>query len=58
MAPYAEMRIKQHTSRFVRLNNDIINNTIDLQWLEEIEKRDTIFADMKCAEYYTGINNG
>jgi len=58
MAPYAEMRIKQHTSRFVRLNNDIINKTIDLQWLEEIEKRDSIFADMKCAEYYTGINNG
>jgi 1,4-alpha-glucan branching enzyme len=52
MTPYAEMRIQRHASRFIRLYNDIINNTIDSNWLEEIENGDNIFADSKCAQYY------
>jgi len=52
MVPYAELRIKQHVGRFIRIYNDIINDTIDLNWLKEVEKRDNIFADIKCALYY------
>ena len=52
MAPYAELRIKQHIGRFIWLYNDIMNNTIDLAWLEEVEGRDNVFSDIQCASYY------
>lgn len=52
MVPYAHKRIKQHLNRFTKLYNDIKNNSIDPDWLAEVEWRDNIFADMDCAKYY------
>ncbi|MBU2541663.1 MAG: DUF1957 domain-containing protein [Candidatus Omnitrophica bacterium] len=52
MVPYAQKRVKVHLSRFKRLYNDIVNNTIDNEWLGEVEARDNIFADMDCAKYF------
>ena len=52
MVPYAHKRVKQHISRFTRLYNDLRNDTIDVQWLQEVEYRDNIFKDMDCAKYY------
>lgn len=52
MVPYAEKRIKTHISRFTRLYNDIRNQTIDEDWLSEIEWRDNIYHNMDCAKYY------
>ena len=56
MVPYAKKRIKLHLSRFTRLYNDIINRTIDEEWLSEVEARDNIFADLDCAKYYISVN--
>ncbi len=52
MVPYANKRVRQHLNRFTKLYNDIISNTIDDDWLKEVEWRDNIFADMDCASYY------
>jgi 1,4-alpha-glucan branching enzyme len=52
MTPYAHKRVKLHISRFTRLYNDLLNDTIDADWLEEVEYRDNIFSDMDCAQYY------
>jgi 1,4-alpha-glucan branching enzyme len=52
MVPYAQKRVKQHIGRFTKLYEDILAKRIDEPWLAEIERRDTIFADMDCAGYY------
>jgi len=52
MVAYAHKRVRQHINRFRRLHSDLINNTVDRDWLEELEWRDNIFADMDCAKYY------
>ncbi|MCK4882870.1 MAG: DUF1957 domain-containing protein, partial [Candidatus Omnitrophica bacterium] len=52
MAPYAHKRVKRHVARFTRLYNDLMNDTVDIDWLEEIESRDNIFSEMDCAQYY------
>ena len=43
---YACRRIKEHISRFSRLYSDIKSNSIDEQWLKEIEEKDNIFPDI------------
>lgn len=55
MVAYATKRIKLHINRFNRLYNDLLQNTIDVDWLTEVESRDNIFADMDCAKYYRQI---
>ena len=57
MVPYAEKRVKQHIGRFNRLYDDIMNNTIDQDWLKEVEDRDNIFRNMDCAKYYLSDEN-
>ncbi|MCK5179137.1 MAG: DUF1957 domain-containing protein, partial [Candidatus Omnitrophica bacterium] len=52
MAPYAHKRVKRHVARFTRLYNDLMNDTLDTDWLEEVERRDNIFGKMDCAKYY------
>lgn len=52
MVPYAHKRTKLHINRFTRIYSDLIHNTIDNDWLKEVEYRDTIFNDMNCAAYY------
>lgn len=56
MVQYANKRVVQHISRFTRLYNDLMNNTINENWLKEVEDRDNIFAGMDCARYYAGSN--
>lgn len=52
MVPYAEKRINKHIGRFNRLYKDIMEDSIDQQWLREVESRDNIFKDLDCARYY------
>ncbi len=52
MVPYAQKRVKQHIGRFTKLYEDIQASAIDESWLDEVERRDNIFADMDCAKYY------
>lgn len=46
--PYAVKRTKDHCSRFNRLYEDILSDTIDEEWLSEVEWRDNIFP---CMDY-------
>ncbi|MFH1867643.1 MAG: 1,4-alpha-glucan branching protein domain-containing protein [Candidatus Omnitrophota bacterium] len=52
MVAYAHKRVKLHIGRFNRLYVDIINNSIDEDWLSEVENRDNLFSDIECAKYY------
>jgi 1,4-alpha-glucan branching enzyme len=53
MVPYAQKRTRLHLGRFTRLYDDVMNGTIDGDWLKEVEWRDNIFHDMECAAYYS-----
>lgn len=57
MVPYAHKRVKLHINRFTRLYYDLMNDTIDIDWLKEVEFRDNIFHDMNCASYYLKTSN-
>ena len=52
MVAYAHKRSKLHISRFNRIYHDLMHDTIDKDWLKEVEYRDIIFGDMDCASYY------
>ncbi len=43
---YAVKRFKDHVHRFNRLYDDIGRETIDQEWLSDVENRDTIFQEM------------
>lgn len=43
---YARKRTKEHLSRFMKLYDDIRNDTIDPAWLADTESKDNIFPDM------------
>lgn len=51
MVEYAVKRTKDHISRFNRLYWNILNGSINEQWLKEIESRDNIFPDMDYSIY-------
>ena len=52
MVPYAHKRTKLHISRFTKIHDDLLNGSIDEDWLKEVESRDNIFSSMNCASYY------
>ncbi|HPS19812.1 MAG TPA: DUF1957 domain-containing protein [Candidatus Omnitrophota bacterium] len=52
MVPYAHRRVKLHINRFTRLYEDIMTDSVDVDWLKEVEWRDNIFQDMNCAKHY------
>ncbi|MBN3040582.1 MAG: DUF1957 domain-containing protein [Candidatus Omnitrophica bacterium] len=54
MVPYAHKRAKVHICRFTRLYEDIKKDTIDQDWLCDIEYKDNIFSDIDCAKFYSG----
>jgi len=43
---YAVKRTKEHLLRFTRLYEDIKANSIDEEWLSDIEYKDNIFPDI------------
>ena len=51
MVDYAHRRIKDHIGRFTRLYNELNSNTIDKQFLKEIETKDSIFPDIDYRIY-------
>nr|MBU1327816.1 DUF1957 domain-containing protein [Candidatus Omnitrophota bacterium] len=52
MVEYANKRVKLHINRFTHIYKDMLNGSIDKEWLKEVESRDNIFSDMDCAKYY------
>lgn len=51
MVEYAVKRTHDHIERFTRLYNDIKHDSIDNEWLRDIEYRDNIFPDMDFRVY-------
>lgn len=52
MVEYANKRIKLHINRFTHIYRDMLNGSVDKEWLQEVESRDNIFSDMDCAKHY------
>ncbi|MEK6733393.1 MAG: 1,4-alpha-glucan branching protein domain-containing protein, partial [Candidatus Omnitrophota bacterium] len=52
MVEYAQKSVKLHINRFTHIYRDLLNGSIDKDWLKEVESRDNIFSDMDCAKYY------
>lgn len=52
MVPYAHKRTKLHINRFTKIYDDLLNSSLDKDWLKEVEARDNIFSGMNCAKYY------
>lgn len=51
MVQYAQKRTKDHIERFTRLYHDIKENSIDENWLRDIEYRDNIFPELDYQTY-------
>jgi 1,4-alpha-glucan branching enzyme len=51
MVKYAEMRIKDHLNRFIKLYHDIKDNNIDIMWLKDLEFKDNIFPEIDFRLY-------
>lgn len=52
MVDYAKKRIKDHVGRFSRFYNELINNNIDINFLEYVEKQDCVFKEIDYKIYY------
>ncbi|MFC1807595.1 glycoside hydrolase family 57 protein [Candidatus Omnitrophota bacterium] len=52
MVEYAQKRIKVHIGRFTKIYDGIMDDALDLDWLDEVENRDNIFSDIDCAKFY------
>lgn len=46
MVEYAHKRIHEHTGRFLKLYEQIVNNNIDLEFLQSVETIDSIFPEL------------
>jgi 1,4-alpha-glucan branching enzyme len=53
MVDYAVKRTQDHIGRFNRLYGDLLNQSIDEEWLAEIESRDNIFPNLNFRQYLT-----
>lgn len=51
VVPYAEKRTRDHIGRFTRLYHDIKENSIDENWLRDIQHKDLIFPDLDYRIY-------
>ncbi len=52
MVPYAHKRFNTHISRFNRLYHDLLEGSVNEDWLAEVEFRDNIFPAIDCAKYF------
>ncbi len=51
MAGYARQRAEDHIVRFMRLHQQIYNNSIDAVWLAGLREKDSIFPDLDYRLY-------
>ncbi len=51
MVDYAVKRTRDHIGRFNRLYEDLMNQSLDEEWLAEIESRDNIFPNLNFRQY-------
>lgn len=51
MTRYARERVEDHLARFMRLQEQIYNNSIDADWLARLREKDSIFPDLDYRLY-------
>ncbi|MBN2144303.1 MAG: DUF1957 domain-containing protein [Candidatus Aureabacteria bacterium] len=51
MVSYADKRVHDHLARFHRLYRDLMNKTLDVSWIEQVELRDDIFPGVNYRVY-------
>ena len=52
MVDYAKKRIKDHIGRFTKLYEQIKSDTIDENFLKDIQEKDCIFPEINYMIYY------
>jgi len=50
---YARKRTVDHVTRFKKLYEDLMHDTLDEAWLAEVERRDNLFPDLDYRVYGT-----
>jgi 1,4-alpha-glucan branching enzyme len=50
---YARKRTIDHVTRFQKLYDDLLGDTLDDAWLAEVERRDNLFPDIDYRLYAT-----
>lgn len=51
--PYATRRFNEHVIQFTRLYEGLMNDTLDLPYLQDLESRDNVFPDIDYRVYAT-----
>jgi 1,4-alpha-glucan branching enzyme len=49
--PYAAKRTREHLLRFRKLHNDIRRESVDIQWLSDVENKDNVFPELDYRIY-------
>ena len=49
--PYAVRRMREHISNFNRIYTDLLANAVDLEWIGQLEKRNTVFPEIDYRIY-------
>ncbi len=49
--PYAVRRMREHISNFNRIYTDMLANAVDLEWIGQLEKRNTVFPEIDYRIY-------
>ena len=44
--PYAVKRVKEHIHNFLVIYDNLCRNTVDTEWLTNIEKKNNLFPDI------------
>jgi 1,4-alpha-glucan branching enzyme len=53
---YAVRRTKEHLTRFAKLNEDIRHGSINIDWLNDVESKDSIFPEIDYHVYADGFS--
>lgn len=51
--PYAQKRFRDHIHRFTKIYDGIMENSLDREWLADIESKDNIFSEIDYEVYRT-----
>jgi 1,4-alpha-glucan branching enzyme len=51
--PYARKRTVDHVTRFTRIYEGLLGDSIDEKWLAEVERRDNLFPEIDYRVYGT-----
>jgi 1,4-alpha-glucan branching enzyme len=45
-APFAAKQVKEHVANFLKIYNDLSGNSVDTEWLTNLERNNNLFPDI------------